>query len=140
MKARLAAGAGGVAIGAFGVYQLLALGASNLIATVVWLAGGVLLHDGVLAFATIAIVGAGTLLLPERVKGPTAAAFLVLGTVTPQRSTGAAALRGPRRQPDLAGPQLPPRLGRVAGGRRHRDHGCGAFQRSVQAPPDPGAK
>jgi hypothetical protein len=82
VRTRLAVGAGGVAIGAFGVYQLLALGLSNLIATVVWLAGGVLLHDGVLAFATIAVVGAGTLLLPERVKAPFAAALLVLGTVT----------------------------------------------------------
>lgn len=82
MRTRLAVGAGGVGIGAFGVYQLLTLGVPNLVATVVWLAGGVLLHDGVLAFATIAIVGAGTLLLPQRGRGPLAAAFLVLGTVT----------------------------------------------------------
>jgi hypothetical protein len=42
----------------------------------------VVLHDGILAFATIAVVGVGGGLLPGRLKAPFAAAFLVLGTVT----------------------------------------------------------
>ena len=82
MRTRLALGVGGVALGLFGAYQLLSLGLDNLIGTLVWLAGGVLLHDGVLAFTTIAVVGVGGVLLPHRLKAPLAAAFLVVGTVT----------------------------------------------------------
>lgn len=82
MKVRLALGSGGVALGLFGAYQLLSLGLDNLIGCVIWLVGGVLLHDGVLAFITLAVVGVGALLLPLHLKAPFAAAFLVLGTVT----------------------------------------------------------
>lgn len=82
MRTRLTLGAGGVALGLFGAYQLLGLGLDNLLGTGLWLAGGVLLHDGVLAFATIAVVGVGTALVPQRLKAPLAAAFLVVGTVT----------------------------------------------------------
>lgn len=82
MTTRLALGAAGVMVGLFGTYQLLGLGFENLLGTAIWLAGGVLLHDAVLAFATIAVLGVGTLLLPPRLKPPLAAAFLVLGTVT----------------------------------------------------------
>lgn len=82
MRTRLAVGAGGVVLGLFGLYQLLSLGLSNLVGTVIWLAGGVLLHDGVLAFATIAVVGVGAVLLPRHLKAPLAAASLVVGTVT----------------------------------------------------------
>jgi hypothetical protein len=82
MRTRLALGSFGVLLGLFGAYQLLSLGLVNLRDTVVWLAGGVLLHDGVLAFATIAVVGAGAVLLPPRLRAPLAAAGLVLATVT----------------------------------------------------------
>jgi hypothetical protein len=79
---RLALGAGGVVLGLFGAHQLVSLGLNNLIGCVIWLIGGVLLHDGVLAFITLAVVGGGALLLPQRLKAPFAAAFLVLSTVT----------------------------------------------------------
>jgi hypothetical protein len=82
VRTRLALGAAGVGLGLFGLYQLLGLGLDNLVGTVVWLAGGVVLHDGVLAFATIAVLGAGALIVPRRLKAPLAAAFVVLGTVT----------------------------------------------------------
>jgi hypothetical protein len=82
VRTRLALGAGGVVLGLFGTYHLLSLGLHNLLDTVIWLTAGVLLHDGILAFATIAVVGVGALLLPGRLKAPLAAAFLVLGTVT----------------------------------------------------------
>jgi hypothetical protein len=82
VRTRVALGAAGVALGLYGLYELLALGIDNLVGTVVWLAGGVVVHDGVLAFATIAVVGVGALLVPRRLKAPLAAAFVVLGTVT----------------------------------------------------------
>lgn len=82
MRTRLVLGLSGVALGLFGAYQLLSLGLDNLIGAVVWLAGGVLVHDGVVAVATIVVLGAGAVLLPARLRGPLAAAFLVLATVT----------------------------------------------------------
>ncbi len=54
MTARLALGGLGVLLAAYGVFRLLELGWDNLVATVVWLAGGVLLHDVVLAPLTVA--------------------------------------------------------------------------------------
>ena len=82
MRTRVLLGSLGVALGLFGTYQLLILGLDDLFGTVVWLAGGVLLHDGVLALATLCVVGASAALLPSRLKAPLAAALLVLGTVT----------------------------------------------------------
>ena len=82
MRTRLTLGSFGVVLGLFGTYELLSLGLDNLRATVVWLVGGVILHDGVLAFTTLAVVGTGAVLLPPRLRAPLAAAFLVLGTVT----------------------------------------------------------
>lgn len=62
--------------------RLLELGAANLASTLVWLAGGVLLHDGVLAPATVAAAALGIVVLPARLRSPVAAGFLVLATVT----------------------------------------------------------
>ena len=48
----------------------------------VWLAGGVLLHDGVLA-GTVLVLGAVLLrVLPRAAKAPTAAGAVVLGSLT----------------------------------------------------------
>lgn len=82
MTTRVALGAAGVLVALFGFYQLLGRGFSNLVGTVIWLAGGLVLHDGVLAFATIAVVWVGALLVPHRHRAAVAAGFLVLGTVT----------------------------------------------------------
>ena len=49
VRARLVLGGVGVLLAAYGVLRLLELGWDNLVATVVWLAGGVLVHDAVLA-------------------------------------------------------------------------------------------
>jgi hypothetical protein len=79
---RVALGVAGVLFAVFGVYELLGRGPANLVGTVLWLAGGVILHDGVLAFATIAVVWVGALLVPARHRAPVAAALIVLATVT----------------------------------------------------------
>ena len=82
MRTRLVIGAGGVVLGVFGAYQLLSLGLDNLFGTVVWLVGGVLLHDVVLSFATILLLRVGAVLVPRRLRASLAAALVVLGTVT----------------------------------------------------------
>ena len=48
--------AAGVAAAAYGVWRLLDLGSENTRATVTWLVGGVVLHDGVFA-PLVLIVG-----------------------------------------------------------------------------------
>jgi hypothetical protein len=80
---RVALGAVGVAVAAYGVFRLLELGWSNLLATVVWLAGGVLLHDVVLAPATIVVCALAVLALRSRAwRAAAAGGLVVLGTVT----------------------------------------------------------
>lgn len=82
MRGRTALGAVGVLTGAYGAFRLLELGWSNLVSTVVWLAGGVLLHDAVLAPVTIGICALGIAILPTRLRAPAAAGLLSLGTIT----------------------------------------------------------
>jgi hypothetical protein len=80
---RVALGAVGVAVAGYGVFRLLELGWSNLVATVVWLAGGVLLHDVVLAPATIVVCAVAVLALRSRPwRAAVAGGLVVLGTVT----------------------------------------------------------
>jgi hypothetical protein len=72
----------GVAVGLYGGYLLLSQGLDNLVATAIWLAGGVILHDGVIG-PTLVVLGLGVVLLvPHRVRAPIAAGLIVLGTVT----------------------------------------------------------
>lgn len=72
----------GLALGMFGAFSLLRLGLSNLVWSVVWLAGGVLGHDLLLAGVGLGLLAVGTLLLPGWARGPAAAGLVVLGTVT----------------------------------------------------------
>ena len=83
MIARLGLGAVGVLVAAYGVFRLLELGWDNLVATVVWLAGGVVLHDAVLAPLVITVCALAVLVLPTRAgRAAAAGGLLVLGTVT----------------------------------------------------------
>ncbi len=82
MRTRLAVAGVGVLCGLFGCFELLSLGWDNLLGTVVWLVGGVLVHDGVVAFATIALVWAATRTVSRRLRAAAAGAFVVLGTLT----------------------------------------------------------
>jgi hypothetical protein len=79
---RLVLGVIGVLVGAYGAYRLLVLGVGNLVSAVVWLAGGVVLHDVVLAPLVLALGAISARLLPDRVREPATAAFIVLGSVT----------------------------------------------------------
>jgi hypothetical protein len=79
---RLTLGAAGVVLVLVGVYLLLARGLTNLVATVVWLAGGVVAHDAVLA-PLVVLLGVALLpRLPSWSRGPAVAGFVVLLTVT----------------------------------------------------------
>ena len=83
MSARLALGAAGVLVAAYGVFRLLELGWDNLVATVVWLGGGVLAHDALLAPLTILVCASAVLVLRTRaVRAAAAGGLLVLATVT----------------------------------------------------------
>jgi hypothetical protein len=82
VRVRAALATVGVGLGGYGAFRLLELGWDNLVATLLWLAGGVLLHDAVLAPLTIAVAALATTLLPGPVRGPAAAAVVVLGSVT----------------------------------------------------------
>ena len=80
---RLFLGALGVAAGVYGAMLLLDLGIPNLRATLVWVVGGVVLHDAVLAPLTV-LVGAGFVRLHRAGArtGPLVIGGVVLATVT----------------------------------------------------------
>jgi hypothetical protein len=80
MRTRFGLGLLGVAAAAYGVVLLLDLGWDNLVATATWLVVGVVLHDAVLAPATVLICLAGLSL--GRWRGAFAAGLLALGTIT----------------------------------------------------------
>ncbi|MCW2784551.1 MAG: hypothetical protein JWP74_1068 [Marmoricola sp.] len=74
--------AAGVAIGGYGAYMLLGLGTDNLVATVKWLVGGVVLHDGVLGPVVIALAFVVTRIARIKVPAPVVVGGIVLGSVT----------------------------------------------------------
>jgi hypothetical protein len=82
MKTRILLGAVGVAAGLFGALRLLQTGWDNIVGAVVFLAGGVALHDGFLAPLTIAVTVLGTRLLPPTLRARVTLGLAVLLTVT----------------------------------------------------------
>lgn len=75
-------GASGLVVGLYGGYLLLSLGMTNLVQAVLWLAGAVIVHDGLIGLALIVAGVAVVMLVPHRVRAPVAAGLIVLGTVT----------------------------------------------------------
>jgi hypothetical protein len=82
MRTRLVLGAVGVAMGAFGALRFLQLDLDDLVDAVLWLAGGVLLHDVVVAPLTIAVTFLATRLVPSRARTAVVVGAVVLATVT----------------------------------------------------------
>lgn len=72
---------GGLAT-AYGGWLLLERGGENLVGALVWLVGGVVVHDAVLSPIVIGLAAVAGRLLPNRLLGPMAAGALVLGAVT----------------------------------------------------------
>lgn len=73
-------GATGVLAAAYGGWLLLAR--PHLLEIALWLAGGVLVHDALLAPLVLGLTLLGTRLLPGWLRAPAAVALVVLGSVT----------------------------------------------------------
>jgi hypothetical protein len=81
MRTRMAIGAFGVLVAMYGGWLVLSRG-HDLLNLVVWLAGGVVLHDGVLALVVLAVGTVGVRMLPRSSRAPAVVGFVVLGSVT----------------------------------------------------------
>ncbi len=97
MRLRLLLGAVGVAMGAFGLLRFLQHDFGDIVNAVLWLAGGVAVHDGIIAPLTIGLTLLATRVLPRRAWAATTAAMIVLLTVT---VTAIPVLGGWGRRPD----------------------------------------
>lgn len=82
MRARLLIGALGVAMGAFGALRFLQLDRPDIVDAVIWLAGGVLIHDAVLAPLTVASTVLLRRLVPAAARARVTVGLVVLLTVT----------------------------------------------------------
>ncbi len=81
MRTRVAIGALGVLAGLYGGWLVLSRG-HDLLNLGLWLAAGVVLHDGVLALVVLAVGTVAVRLLPRSAKAPAVVGFVVLGSVT----------------------------------------------------------
>jgi hypothetical protein len=72
----------GVLASAYGVWLLLDLGSANTNATLVWLIGGVVLHDGVFAPLVIVVALVARRLVPRNRLAPWVVALVILVPVT----------------------------------------------------------
>jgi hypothetical protein len=82
MTARLLIGFVGVAMGVFGALRFLQLDRSDIVNGVLWLGGGVIVHDLVLAPVTIALTLLAARLVPRRARAAVVTGLVVLATVT----------------------------------------------------------
>lgn len=82
MRTRLLIGVVGVAMGAFGALRFLQLDLPDLVDAVLWLAGGVIVHDAILAPLTIALTVLLTRVVPEGARTRVTVGLVVLVTVT----------------------------------------------------------
>jgi hypothetical protein len=81
MRTRVALGVLGLVVGLYGGWLVLSRG-HDLLNLVLWLAGGVVLHDGVLALVVLVVGAVAMRLLPRSAKAPAVVGFVVLGSVT----------------------------------------------------------
>jgi len=72
----------GLLFGAFGAYSLLRLGVGNLVWSLIWLIGGIIFNDAILAPVALGALALGRRSLPLWARGPVVAGAVVLGSVT----------------------------------------------------------
>lgn len=82
MRLRLVLIAMGVLAALYGAWRLLAEDWRDLLDTALWLAGGVVLHDFVLAPLVLVLALAIRRWLPEKWRTPVVVAFIALGSLT----------------------------------------------------------
>jgi hypothetical protein len=82
MRARFLIGALGVAGAAYGLVLLVRNGLDDLIAAVIWLAVGVVLHDFLLVPLTLGVCWLAMRVVPPGRRAPLAVGLLVLGSLT----------------------------------------------------------
>ncbi|KQZ88376.1 hypothetical protein ASD62_02590 [Phycicoccus sp. Root563] len=79
---RTVIGAVGLVLGLYGVVRLLGLGWGNLLATVPWLAGVVVVHDGLVAPVIVLVGVAAARVLPTWSRRAALLVLVVLGPLT----------------------------------------------------------
>lgn len=80
---RAGLGALGVVVGLYGAWLLLSRqDTEQLVSAAVWLGGGVLVHDGLIALAGLAAVAVGGRVLPTAARAPAAIGLVVLGSIS----------------------------------------------------------
>lgn len=79
---RWTAGAAGLVMIGVGVWSMRGFDADQLVSMLVWLAGGVVGHDLVLAPLTLLVLFLGTRLLPSRARPAAVVGLIVWGAVT----------------------------------------------------------
>ena len=73
----------GVLVGVYGAYLLLSRqDLDQLFSAAIWLGGGVIAHDGLIALLSLGVVVVGARLLPAAARPSAAVGLIVLGSVT----------------------------------------------------------
>jgi hypothetical protein len=81
IRVRIAAGLVGVLAGLHGAWLVWSRG-HDVLDLVLWLGGGVVLHDGVLSLAVLLIAAVALRVLPLTARAPATVGFVVLGSLT----------------------------------------------------------
>jgi hypothetical protein len=82
MRTRLLIGLLGLAMGAFGALRFLQLDLAGILDALLWLAGGVAIHDAVIAPLTIGLTVLATRVVPRSARLRITVGLVVLATVT----------------------------------------------------------
>ena len=80
--ARIALGALGAVGAAYGLVLLLGLGPGQLLAVLVWVVGGIVAHDGVIAPVVVVLGVAAAARAPGKLRAPLRWVLVVLGPLT----------------------------------------------------------
>jgi hypothetical protein len=82
MRTRLLIGALGVAMGSFGALRFVQLDFEDIVNAVLWLAGGVVVHDAIIAPLTLLVTLVAGRLVPAPARTRVVVGLVVLATVT----------------------------------------------------------